>query len=76
MASVCSERMRQISSANFEVCGSNSLNHMPLWPCCAKLNTDGAMGKRFCPAVMPVSRCSPRTELGKSLSNCDASPGL
>ena len=46
MASVCSEQMRQISSANFDVCGSNSLSHMPLWPCCANLNMLGATGRR------------------------------
>ena len=54
-----------MSSAIFAVCGSSSLNHMPLCPCCANLNTDGAIGKFVWYAVMPVSRCPLRMESGR-----------
>lgn len=33
IASVCSERMTQMSPANFAVCGSVSVSHKPDWPC-------------------------------------------
>jgi len=43
MASVCIERMKHRSSTIFAFHGSSSLTHMPLLPCRANLNFDGAM---------------------------------
>ena len=46
IASVCMMRMKHMSSTIFAVCGSSSLTHIPLLPCCANLYFDGAIGKR------------------------------
>ena len=62
MASVCSERIQQISSASLAVCGSRSLSHMPHWPCCWKAYLEGAIGKRAWPEVMVVRRWPLRIE--------------
>jgi hypothetical protein len=42
--SVNIERMMQSSSATFAVCGSRSLSHCPLAPCCLKPNGEPASG--------------------------------
>ena len=69
MASVCIERMNAMSSTHFDVNGRSSVfiikPHLP-----AGLNShfDGAMGKRFWPDVIVVSRWPMRTESGRSLS--------
>jgi hypothetical protein len=41
---------------------------MPHWPCRAKRNFDGAIGKRAWPDVIVVRRCPMRTESGSSTS--------
>ena len=38
------------------VCGSSSLSHAPLLPCCANLKIDFVTGNELCPDVMPVMR--------------------
>jgi len=40
------------------------------------LNIDGAMGKRFWPLVIVVSRCPMRIDSGRSLSNHSFITGL
>ena len=57
-----------MSSTICAVYGSSSLTHMPHWPYWANLNFDGAIGKRFWPEVMVVSRWPMRTDSGRSLS--------
>ena len=42
MAVVLTVRSSASSSTIFAVCGINSLTHIPLLPCCWKLNIDGA----------------------------------
>ena len=44
MASVCMDLMKQSSSTSFAVHGIKSLTHAPLWPCCANLKMEPAMG--------------------------------
>ena len=69
MASVCIERMNAMSSTHFAVNGSSSVFIMnPFLPAGLNLYFDGAMGNRFCPEVIVVSRCPARTESGRSLS--------
>ena len=46
IASVCSDLMKHSSSATRAVCGSSSLIHAPVWPCCVNLNIEAATGKR------------------------------
>ena len=36
--------MKLKESTTLAVCGNNSLNHAPDWPCCANLKSDGAVG--------------------------------
>ena len=67
IASVCIERMMQMSSTIPAVCGKSSLSHAPLWPCCANLKIDGATGKLFWPEVIVVIRWPIRTESGSSI---------
>ena len=77
IASVCIERMKATSSEHFENHGrSSEFIHMPAFPNCANLYLDGAMGKRFWPLVIVVSRCPPWTLGGKSLSYHLAISGL
>ena len=69
MASVCIERMNAMSSTHFAVCGSSSVFiHKPALAGLLNLYFEGAIGKRFWPEVMVVSRCPMRTESGRSLS--------
>ena len=67
IASVCIERMMQMSSTISAVCGKSSLSHAPLWPCRANLKIDGATGKLFWPEVIVVIRWPIRTESGSSM---------
>ena len=67
IASVCIERMMQMSSTISAVCGKSSLSQAPLWPCRANLKIDGATGKLFCPEVIVVIRWPIRTESGSSI---------
>ena len=67
IASVCIERMMQMSSAIVAVCGKSSLSQAPLWPCRANLKIDGATGKLFWPEVIVVIRWPIRTESGSSM---------
>ena len=69
-------RMKHISSAMLAVWGSSSLTHIPLLPCCANLNRDGAIGNRVCPDVIVVSRWPLRMLSGRSLSNQSFITGL
>ena len=41
--------MTVMSSTIFAVCGSSSLTHVPLCPCCANVNVDFATGKQRLP---------------------------
>ena len=59
---------RAISSTILDVQGSNSLTHMPDWPCRANLYFDGATGNRAWPLVMVVRRWPLRMDSGRSLS--------
>ena len=68
IASVFMLRMKHMSSTILAVCGSSSLTHIPLWPCWANLYFDGAIGNRFCPEVIVVSRWPLRIDSGRSLS--------
>ena len=65
-----------MSSTIFAVCGSSSVTHMPLLPCCANLYFDGAIGNRAWPEVIVVSRWPMRTESGRSLSYQSFMTGL
>ena len=56
MASVFMLRMKHMSSTMLAVLGNSSVTHIPLWPCCANLNLEGAIGNRVWPLVMVVSR--------------------
>jgi len=56
IASVCIDRITQMSSAIRAMFGKSSLIHMPLFPCWANLNRLGARGNEAWRAVMPVSR--------------------
>jgi hypothetical protein len=56
IASVCIVLMKVSSSTIRAVWGNSSLTQAPELPCRAKRNIDGAMGKRSCVAVIPVSR--------------------
>ena len=76
MASVCTERTKQSSSAMAAVWGRSSLTHAPLSPCRAKRKTDGATGKRFWPDVMVVRRWPARIDSGRSSSKRSAMAGL
>ena len=76
MASVCMLRMKHMSSTILAVYGSSSQTHMPHWPCWANLNFDGAIGNRFWPEVIVVSRWPMRIESGRSLSNHSSIIGL
>ncbi len=67
IASVCIERMMQMSSTMLAVCGKSSLSDAPLWPCRANLKIDGATGKLFWPEVIVVIRWPIRTESGSSI---------
>ena len=49
---------------------------MPLWPCWANLYFEGAIGNRFWPEVIVVSRWPMRTESGRSLSYHSSICGL
>ena len=53
IASVCSERIRQSSSATFAVCGRSSLRTVPHWPRAANLKTVGVDRKRLLPGGHP-----------------------
>ena len=68
IASVCIDRMKHMSSTIRAVWGSSSQTHMPLLPCRANLYFDGAIGNRFWPEVIVVSRWPIRIESGRSLS--------
>ena len=87
IASVCTDRMRQRSSATAAVCGKSSLNSAPDSPYFANLKIVGATGRLFCPEVIVVIRCPIRTESGSSIprlpwiagllsnrSSCDGAP--
>jgi len=50
MASVCSERITHMSSANFAVCGSSSLNHRPDLTVLRELENRRRDGKAFLPS--------------------------
>ncbi len=56
IASVCIDRMNAILSTNFDVCGNNSLTHIPESPYWAKLYLLGAIGNRDWPLVIVVKR--------------------
>jgi len=68
MASVCMLRMKHMSSTMFAVFGRSSDTHIPDLPWRANLYFEGAIGNRFCPEVIVVSRCPWRIDSGKSLS--------
>jgi hypothetical protein len=68
--------MSAISSTISAVLGSNSLTHVPDFPCWVNLNIDGATGSRDWPLVMVVMRWPWRMESGRSVSNLSASCGL
>jgi hypothetical protein len=69
IASVCNERIQQMSSAFLARFGSNCVFIiMPQWPAALNWNLDGAMGKRACPLVIVVSRWPLRMLSGRSLS--------
>src|SRR3954465_9499069 len=68
IASVCSERIQQMSSAWRAMLGSRSDSHMPHWPCWAKVYFDGATGKRAWPELMVVRRWPLRIEPGRDLA--------
>ena len=53
-----------------------SLIQAPDRPCWRKRYIDGAIGKRSCVAVMPVSRCPRRTESGRSTPRISRRRGL
>ena len=76
ICSVVIERITAILSAIEEMWGSNSLNWWPEAPWRANWNFDAATGKLVWAAVIPVSRCPPRTESGSSEPSKRASPGL
>jgi hypothetical protein len=76
MALVCTLRTIARSSTTLAVQGRRSLTHAPLWPCWAKLKTDGATGNRVCPLVMVVMRWPWRMDSGRSTSKCPLKPGL
>ncbi len=76
MASVCMERMRQNLSAIFWVYGSRSEIHAPASPHCLP-PTSGCMTlNAFWLAVMPVTRCPPRTSSGSAFPWSFWSDGL
>ena len=56
IASVYIDRTMAKSSTIFAMFGSNSDTHAPVFPCCANLNFDGAIGNRLCPDVIVVRR--------------------
>jgi hypothetical protein len=69
MASVCSERIQQMSSAFFAKFGSSSVFIiMPHCPAALNWNFDGAMGNLACPLVIVVRRWPLRMLSGRSLS--------
>ena len=76
MASVYMDLMKHRSSTTSAACGMSSLTHAPDFPYCAKLNWDGAIGKRSWAEVMVVRRCPIRTEPGRSTSTSPSSFGL
>ena len=76
IASVYIERTMHSSSAMRRVCGSSSLSHVPLLPCCANLKIDGATGNVVWPAGHVVSRWPLRIESGRSSPRCSSSSGL
>src|SRR5262245_56232064 len=77
MASVCIERMKAIESTQRAVQGNSSVFiHRPHWPAGRNLYLEGAIGKRFCPEVMVVSRWPMRIESGRSLSYHSFNTGL
>jgi len=76
IASVFIVRMIAMSSTILAVCGRISDTQAPDLPCCWKEYADGATGKRFWPAVMPVTRWPLRTDAGRSWSKRFTSSGL
>jgi hypothetical protein len=76
IASVYMVRTMAMSSTTVAMCGSSSLIQAPLPPCWLKEKIDGAIGKLFCPEVMPVRRWPLRTDSGRSLPRCFTSSGL
>ena len=76
IASVCIDLMNVSSSTIFAVWGMRSLTQVPVAPCCWNWNIDGTRGKRSCPAVMVVTRWSPRTDGGRSSPTMRARAGL
>ena len=76
IASVCSERMTQMSSAIPRVCGRRSLMTVPLLPPGLKAHLLGWTAKRACEATMPVMRWPRRIESGRSSLKRWRSTGL
>ena len=76
IASVKSERTTQMSSAMPAVCGSSSLNIVPLLPAGANLNIEFATGNFAWPDDMPVSRWPLRIVSGRSEPRSLSSAGL
>ncbi len=76
IASVWTERTRQMSSRTPAVCGRRELSHVPARPACWNGNLGAMTGKLFCPEVMPVSRCPCRMESGSSVPCSSLSRGL
>ena len=54
--SATQERITHRSSASSAVCGSQSLTHSPLWPCCFHLRCDARSGDLNSP-IEVISEC-------------------
>src|SRR5215216_6176170 len=67
IASVYIDLTMQMSSAIFCMCGRRSLIQVPCWPQGRPDHIGATTGKWACPLVMPVMRCVPFTEGGRSL---------